>query len=414
MSSKFKESNLTVSIIGGGPAGMIAAEFLSSQGFTVHLFDAKPAVLRKFLVAGKGGLNLTKAESLDVFLSRYGSSATYLKNHLLNFGPAELIDWVHYLGFSTFTGSSQKVFPDKMDAVQLRRAWIKRLQKQGVQFHLSHRWIGWNDENELLFKTKQDILPFRTDAVILAMGGASWQKTGSDGTWFKYLEQEGIKIEPFKPANCGFNVNWSEHFRQKFAGIPLKSIILHFSPEGSKPLHQKGEFVISHYGVEGNLIYSFSAPIREEISKNGQAIIYLDLAPDWDQQKLITRLSKPRGSRSLSSHIYKSTGLRDVKTGLLWEFLSKDMIENPVTLAKAIKSIPIQLISPRPIEEAISTAGGVSFDELSDNLMLIKKPGIFCAGEMLDWEAPTGGYLLTACFSTGVAVAKGVMTWLEK
>lgn len=404
----------TIAIIGGGPAGLIAAEILSTKGFSVHIFDAKPAVLRKFLVAGQGGLNLTKAESFEVFLSRYSSSAPSLKKHLSNFGPPELITWVNELGFSTFTGSSHKVFPEKMDAVQLRRAWIKRLQQQGVQFHLSNRWIGWNEKNELLFETRQGIHSFKASATILAMGGASWPKTGSDGSWLKILRQEGIKIEPFKPANCGFNVNWSDYFRQKYAGSPLKSVALCFFSEDGKELRQKGEFVISDYGVEGNLIYKFSALIREKINKNGQAIIYVDLKPDWDQQKLATRLSKPRGSRSLSSHIYKTIGLHDVKTGLLREFLPKSVIENPVTLAQAIKSVPIPLISSRPVEEAISTAGGVSFDELSDVLMLIKKPGVFCAGEMLDWEAPTGGYLLTACFSTGKAAAQGAVHWLEQ
>jgi len=404
----------SIAVIGGGPAGMIAAESLIASGYTVNLFDAKPAVLRKLLVAGNSGLNITKAESFDVFLSRYGEHSNKLARFLQGFGPEELISWVHGLGIQTFTGTSNKVFPEMMNAVFLRIAWIQRLQKKGVHFHLAHRWVGWNQSNELLFETRQGIRSFSTDATILALGGASWPTTGSDGKWLEVLEKEDLLIEPLKPANCGFNVEWSEHFRQKYAGTPIKSVILHFYPKEGTSVNQKGEFVISHYGVEGSLIYTFSSQIRDEISKFGQATIYLDLAPDWEQQKLESRLAKPRGSKSLSSHIYKSIGLRDAKAGLLWEFLSRESMDNPATLARFIKSLPVPLISPRPIQEAISTAGGLSFQELSDDLMLLKKPGVFCAGEMLDWEAPTGGYLLTACFSTGIAAAEGAKAWLEK
>lgn len=403
-----------INVIGGGPAGLMAAEHLSSHGFSVAVYDAKPAVLRKFLVAGKGGLNFSGDEDFEKFLSRYGNHAHELEPFLRTFGPIDLRNWVHNLGFETFVGSSGKIFPSTMQAVPLRFAWIKRLEQQGISFHLNHRWLGWDREGNLVFQNKSRKVFTHPDAVILALGGASWPSTGSDGTWRTILEQRGIHVTPFKPANCGFNVSWSEHFRQKYAGTPLKSVELHFSPEGDKELHQKGEFVISDYGVEGNLIYKFSALIREEIFKNGKATIYLDLAPDWDHHKLVTRLAKPRGSRSLANHIFKSTGLRDAKTGLIYEFFSKTVIENPITLAEAIKSVPIPLISPRPIEEAISTAGGVSFDELTDDLMISKLPGVFCAGEMLDWEAPTGGYLLTACFSTGRAAAGGVISWLEK
>lgn len=404
----------TIAIIGGGPAGMIAAERLISPGYTVNLFDAKPAVLRKFLVAGKGGLNLTKAEPFESFLSKYGKYADQLKPHLQKFGPKEIIDWAHQLGITTFTGSSNKVFPEKMDAVELRRAWINRLKNLGIQFFLNHRWLGWDANKDILFSTKQGTSSYTADAVILALGGASWPKTGSDGNWSEILTKEGILIEPFKPANCGFEVGWSDHFREKFAGTPVKPVVVYFSPTDGISHQQRGEFIITRYGVEGSLIYAFSSQIRDELIKNKHATIHLDLAPEWSQQKLESRLAKPRGSRSFASHIYKSIGLHGVKMGLLWEFLPKNLISDPVQLAKQIKSLPLPLVAPRPIEEAISTAGGVSFQEVSAALMLIKKPGIFCAGEMLDWEAPTGGYLLTACFSTGVAAAEGVKKYFQQ
>jgi uncharacterized flavoprotein (TIGR03862 family) len=402
-----------ITIIGGGPAGMIAAERLTTAGYTVHLYDAKPAVLRKFLVAGKGGLNLTREEAFESFLSKYGQHAHRLEPYLQKFGPADIVDWSHQLGFSTFTGSSNKVFPEKMDAVELRRAWIDRLKSLGVQFFLNHRWLGWDINNNLVFNTQKGNITHSSDAVILALGGASWPKTGSDGSWFEILTKEGILVKSFKPANCGFEVGWSEHFREKFAGTSIKPVILHFAPKDGEPNQQRGEFIITSYGVEGSLIYAFSAQIREEISKNQVATIYLDLAPEWSQQKLENRLARPRGSRSLATHINKSIGLHGAKMGLLWEFVPKTIIGDPGQLAKNIKSLPLPLLAPRPIEEAISTAGGVSFTELNADLMLSKKPGVFCAGEMLDWEAPTGGYLLTACISTRVAAANGVRKYFQ-
>lgn len=253
-----------------------------------------------------------------------------------------------------------------------------------------------------------------SDAVILALGGASWPATGSDGSWVTTLQQQGVEISPLKPANCGFDVMWSDYFRDRFQGKPLKSVAIHFQPTAGKPVNQVGEFLITEYGVEGSLIYAFSAAIRDEILENGMAVIHLDLAPDWSIEQLETRLSRPRGSRSLSSHIEKSVGIRGVKANLLWEYLPKSIINDPKLLAAAIKSLTIPLIAPRPIEEAISSAGGVEFEDLDDHLMLKKIPGVFCSGEMLDWEAPTGGYLLTACFSTGLAAAQGVVDWLSQ
>jgi uncharacterized flavoprotein (TIGR03862 family) len=399
-------------VIGGGPAGLIAAEHLASQGLSVDVFESKPAVLRKFLVAGKGGLNLSRNEDFETFLSRYGKRLKDLEPFLRVFGPSELRAWVQNLGFETFVGSSGKIFPSDMQAVSLRLAWIHRLEQQGVRFHLNHRWLGWDQVDNLLFQTKSEKVIASAKAVILTLGGASWPATGSNGAWVTTLQKKGVKVSPLKPANCGFDVKWSDYFRNRFQGTPLKSIGVLFQPTLGKPLQQKGEFLITHYGVEGSLIYTFSAAIRDEIFEYGHATIYLDLAPDWTIEQLETRLSRPRGSRSISSHIQKSVGIHGVKAGLLWEYLPRSVFDDHKQLAAAIKSSAIPLIAPRPIEEAISTAGGVCFEDLNDHLMLRNLPGVFCAGEMLDWEAPTGGYLLTACFSTGLAAAEGVIHWL--
>jgi hypothetical protein len=401
-------------VIGGGPAGLMAAEHLASQGFSVNVFDAKPAVLRKFLVAGKGGLNLSRDEDFEIFLSRYGNRTKELEPFLHSFGPTELRDWVRNLGFETFVGSSDKVFPNDMQAVSIRLAWIQRLKQQGIRFHLNQRWQGWDQNKNLVFQSKFENVITQPNAVILALGGASWPTTGSDGTWVTILQQQGIEISPLKPANCGFDVKWSEYFRDRFQGTPLKSVVIHFQPTTGEPVQRLGEFLITHYGVEGSLIYAFSAAIRDEILEFGQAIIHLDLAPDWSIEQLETRLSRPRGSRSTSSHIEKSVGIHGVKANLLWEFLPRSVFNDPKQLAAAIKSLAVPLVAPRPIEEVISTAGGVRFEDLDDHLMLKKLPGVFCAGEMLDWEAPTGGYLLTACFSTGLAAAVGVIDWLKQ
>ncbi|MBW6474106.1 MAG: TIGR03862 family flavoprotein [Anaerolineaceae bacterium] len=414
MFSRIFESVLKVAVIGGGPAGMMAAEFLSGQGYSVDLYDAKPAVLRKLLVAGKGGLNLSRDEDFDKFLFRYGNRIKELEPFLRAFGPTELRTWVQNLGFETFVGSSGKIFPSNMQAVSIRLAWIQRLKQQGVRFHLNQRWLGWDQEKNLVFQSKFENVITHPNAAILALGGASWPSTGSDGTWATSLQQIGVEVAPFKPANCGFDVKWSYYFRDRFQGTPLKSVAIHFQPTSGEPLHQRGEFVITHYGVEGSLIYTFSAAIRDEILENGQAIIYLDLAPDWTIEQLETRLSRPRGSRSISSHIEKSIGIHGVKANLLWEYLPRSVFNDPTHLAAAIKALAVPLVAPRPIEEAISTAGGVRFEGLDDHLMLKKIPGVFCAGEMLDWEAPTGGYLLTACFSTGLAAAHGVINWSRK
>lgn len=416
MKPHFEKINLrphTVAVVGGGPAGLMAAEYLAIHGVNVDVYEGKPAVLRKFLVAGKGGLNLSRAEDFDLFISRYQERANVLAPILQKFGPTEIRSWIEELGFSTFVGSSNKIFPSDMQAVHLRRAWIQRLQQQGIRFHYNHRWLGWDPEMNLLFGTKSGNTTIHPEVTLLTLGGASWPKTGSDGKWSEILQKQGISISAFKPANCGFNINWSDHFRNRYQGTAIKSVVLRFQPTYGKPIQQKGEFLITKYGVEGSLIYSFSAPIREEILSEGKAVIYLDLAPDWSHEQLLARLSRPRGSRSIANHLEKTIGFHGVKSGLLWEFLSRSTLENTDHLAGMVKALPIPLISPRPIEESISTAGGIRFEDLDDRLMLKDLPGVFCAGEMLDWEAPTGGYLLSACFSTGRSAAEGILEWLS-
>jgi uncharacterized flavoprotein (TIGR03862 family) len=401
-------------VIGGGPSGLMTAETLVQSGIDVDLYDAMPSVGRKFLVAGKGGLNITHAEPLEQFVTRYANRASQLAPYLTVFGPAELQTWLHDLGFETFVGTSGKVFPRVMQAGPILHAWKKRLSAAGVRFHLRHRWTGWDQNGELRFETPQGEICNTATAVILALGGGSWKRTGSDGGWVPLLQARGVPVNPLKPANCGFNIGWSDHFQSRFAGHPLKTVTVSFTGADGKEFHRRGEFVLTEAGVEGSLIYACSALIRDEIESQGQATIHLDLAPDWSQLRLVKQLSKPRGRRSISEHLRRKAGIQGVKAGLLWECLPKETFADPLGLAAAIKKLPLLLVSPRPLDEAISSAGGVAFDALDQNLMIRTLPGVFCAGEMLDWEAPTGGYLLTACFSTGHAVGLGAADWLIK
>lgn len=401
----------SVAIIGGGPAGLMAAEVLSKHNIQVDVYDAKPSLGRKFLMAGKSGLNITHSENFEQFVARYGKHKREIEKWLMVFTPDDLRNWVHELGFETFVGTSGRVFPKGMKASPLLRAWIKRLSESRVEFHVRHKLIGLKGLNGLIsleLDSPDGVKNIEANAVILALGGGSWKRLGSTGEWVEMLNQLGVKVEALKPANCGFDVNWTEHFREKFHGHPIKSVTLTF-----ESFHQQGEFIITKEGVEGGLIYSASAMMRDEIEKNGKAVMYLDLAPDLTKEKLIDKLSKPRGSRSLSSYVEKTIGIKGVKMGLLYEVLSKDDFTNVEKLASFIKKLPISLIATRPIDEAISTAGGVSFDSLDENLMLKNISGVFCAGEMLDWEAPTGGYLLSACFASGVVAGNGVLNFLE-
>ncbi|MFD4837790.1 TIGR03862 family flavoprotein [Achromobacter sp. NPDC058515] len=402
-----------VAVIGGGPAGLMAAERLSARGVQVDVFDAMPSVGRKFLMAGRGGLNLTHSEAAAPFLARYGARAAQIAPWLQALDAAGLRDWAHQLGIQTFIGSSGRVFPQEMKAAPLLRAWLARLRASGVRFHMRHRWLGWPaggpaTASALRFDTPDGEKDHAADAVVLALGGGSWAKLGSDGAWAAGLQSRGIEVAPLRPANCGFDVAWSDHFRERFAGQPVKSVSM-----ACGSLARQGEFVISETGIEGSLVYALSAPLRDQIDAKGQALAMLDLAPDWPQDKVMAAVTHPRGARSMSSHLQSRLGLTGVKAGLLRECASADDFRDPARLGLRIKALPLTLARTRPIDEAISTAGGVSFNGLTGGLMLSAAAGVFCAGEMLDWEAPTGGYLLTACMASGVVAATGVMDFLD-
>jgi uncharacterized flavoprotein (TIGR03862 family) len=408
----------TVAIVGGGPAGLMAAEVLSGHGLQVDVYDAMPSVGRKFLLAGKGGMNITHSEPIGPFLGRYGARREQIALLLHAFDPQALRDWIHGLGIDTFIGTSGRVFPTDMKAAPLLRAWLHRLREAGVRFHMRHRWQGWDSEpadgnpHSLRFVTPDGERVVRADAVLLALGGASWARLGSDGAWAPVLAEHGVAVKPLQPANCGFDVPWSEHFRTRFAGEPVKSVVASAVDADGIMHGRHGEFVVSATGVEGGLIYALSAHLRDAIASHGKATLMLDLAPGKDLQRVIDEVSHPRGSRSMASHLQSKVGIHGVKAGLLRELASKDDYADPVRLARAIKSLPLTLIAPRPIDEAISSAGGVAFEALDAQLMLRDLPGVFCAGEMLDWEAPTGGYLLTACFASGRAAGLGALAWL--
>ena len=379
----------------------MAAEVLINHGISVSLYDAKASAGRKFLVAGKGGLNITHSEPFDQFLSRYGNRQEILKTYLEAFGPHQLRDWLQELGFETFIGSSGRVFPKGMQAAPILRAWLIRLQEAGVNFNFSHRWAGWETENTLLFESKDGQKKVPYAAAIFAMGGGSWPKLGSDAAWIPRFKEKGISVNPLKPANCGFDVNWSQLFQTQFEGQPIKTVAITFNDLNNQSKTQAGEFIVTKKGLEGSLIYAFSSAIRDTIEAQGKAVIYLDLAPNYSEEQLAEKLLRPRGSRTLSNHLEKTINFRGVKRALLYEFLGKEDLNSPQRLASSIKKLPITLQAAGPLSEAISTAGGVAFEDLDENLMIKDLPGIFCAGEMLDWEAPTGGYLLTACISTG-------------
>lgn len=415
-------------IIGAGPAGLMAAQEAIRNGCQVSVYDAMPTAGRKFLLAGKGGLNLTHSEVFEPFLSRYGAQAEVLCPLLKQFGSSEVMAWAHNLGIETFVGSSGRIFPKEMKAAPLLRAWLHALKKAGVQFHMRHRFMGWSkntDQNlhqghRLDFEGPGGATTVQADAVVLALGGGSWSRLGSDGKWVDLLRLHGATVNPLLPSNCGFDVlrPWSAYFAERFAGHAFKTVAITVLDErGDQQLFSKqGEFVATDTGVEGSLIYAASALLRDAISRHGQATFYLDLCPDRTPEQVLREVKHPRGARSLSSHLKSRLKIDGIKLALLHELLSKDDMQNTDRLAKAIKALPVNLKQPRPLDEAISTAGGVAFSEVTDQLMLNKpingQSGVFIAGEMLDWEAPTGGYLLTACMSTGVMAGRGAAQFL--
>ncbi len=399
-------------MIGGGPAGLMAAQAAASSGAQVDLFDAMPSVGRKFLLAGRGGMNITHAEGYQSFVTRYGRQSHRLRPALDQFGPQQVRDWVHGLGVDTFVGSSNRVFPTDMKAAPLLRAWLHRLRESGVQFHMRHRWTGWQD-GQLAFDTPDGPRLLAFDAVILALGGGSWARLGSDGAWVPLLQAQGVTVEPLAPANCGFDVDWSAHFSSRHAGEPLATVAITATDIDGLTIKRQGQFVITAGGVEGSLIYALSAALREQIARDGSATIWLDLVPDFSAERVFDEVTRPRGARSMSSHLQSRLGIKGVKSGLLRECVSAADFADPEKLARAIKLLPVILTRPRPIDEAISSAGGVSFEDI-DGSMLRAMPGVFVAGEMLDWEAPTGGYLLTACLAGGKAAGEQAVAWLEK
>jgi uncharacterized flavoprotein (TIGR03862 family) len=404
----------SVAVIGGGPAGLMAAEVLSRGGVQVNLYDAMPSAGRKFLMAGKGGMNITHSEPREPFLSRYGARREQIGHLLEAFGPEALREWVHGLGIETFVGSSGRVFPRDMKAAPLLRAWLRRLREARVHFHMRHRWLGWDEHGGLRFATPEGERSVQAEAVVLALGGGSWARLGSDGVWVPLLEQRGIAVTPLRPANCGFDVGWSAHFSGRFAGQPLKPVVLSFTDADGVEHRKQGEFMVTASGVEGSLVYALSADLRDLIEAHGEAVIYLDLLPGRELPQVIDEIARPRGSRSMAGHLQGRLGLKGVKAGLLRELLSAQDYADPARLGAAIKTLPLRLVAPRPLDEAISSAGGVAFEALDAHLMIRALPGVFCAGEMLDWEAPTGGYLLTACFASGRAAGLGAQAWLEK
>jgi uncharacterized flavoprotein (TIGR03862 family) len=403
-----------VAVIGAGPAGLMAAEVLSQAGVRVDLYDAMPSAGRKFLLAGKGGMNITHSEPTAEFVQRYGAAAGQVGQWLGLFDPQAVRAWIHALGIDTFVGSSGRVFPADMKAAPLLRAWLHRLREAGVQFHMRHRWLGWRD-GQLVFASPHGEQLAAPEAVILALGGASWARLGSDGAWVGLLERESVAVTPLLPSNCGFDVDWSAHFSARHAGAPLTTVAIEWTGADGTQLRRQGQFVVTAGGVEGSLIYALSAPLRDQIAANGSATIYLDLAPDFSARKVAAEVLHPRGARSMASHLQSRLGIKGVKSGLLRECLSKEQFADPELLAAAIKRLPVVLKRPRPIDEAISSAGGIGFDAIEpDTLMLRALPGVFAAGEMIDWEAPTGGYLLTACFASGRAAGRGALAWLAR
>ena len=412
---------LSAAIVGGGPAGLMAAEMLAAQGIVVDLFDAMPSVGRKFLLAGRGGLNLTHSEAHASFLTRFGARTADLRVALDAFDGEATQRWAADLGIETFVGTSGRVFPKDMKAAPLLRAWLHKLRAAGVRFHTRHRWTGWDAAGALQFDTPVGPVTHSAGATVLALGGASWPRLGSDGAWVPWLAARGVSIAPLQPSNCGFDVaptrdgadGWTPFLRERHAGQPIKPVAGRMKGEGTQDEIQ-GEFVLTDTGIEGSLVYAFSARLRDEIAAHGQASWLVDLLPQHSMERVQAEVARPRGPRSLATHLKSRLGISGAKAALLHEVLTPEQLADPAALANALKGLPLKLIRPRPVAEAISTAGGVRFESLDDHAMLRQLPGLFCAGEMMDWEAPTGGYLLTACLATGRAAGLGAARWLQR
>lgn len=400
-------------IIGGGPAGLMAAETARAQGIDVDLYEAKGSVGRKFLIAGKGGMNLTHSEPRPAFDGRYGERTREIGAWLDDFDAEALRTWARRLGVDTFVGSSGRVFPNDLKAAPLLRGWVHRLRESGVRFHVHHRWLGWRSDGAWHFATADGESFVHADAAVLALGGGSWPQLGSDGAWQAQLLERGVDVAPLQPANCGFDIGWSAYMSSRFAGTPLKPVAARLHDASGRTPMLQGECVITQSGIEGSLIYALSARLRDAIARQGHAVLELDLAPDRTLDRLRHDLAKPRASRTLSEHLRRQAGLAGVKTALLHEVLEPAQRHDPDILARTIKCLPLRLQRARPLAEAISSAGGVRLEALDDALMLTALPGVFCAGEMLDWEAPTGGYLLTACFASGHRAGMGAARWLQ-
>ncbi len=397
-------------IVGAGPAGLMAAQVLAAGGASVDVYDAMPSVGRKFLLAGKGGLNLTHSEPFDAFVQRYGARRAAIEPLLRGFDAQALRTWAQALGIATFVGSSGRIFPLDLKAAPLLRAWLHRLRAAGVRLHMRHRWLGWDQaDGALRFDTAQGERRIVADAAVLALGGASWPQLGSDGAWVQLLRERGVDIAPLQPSNCGFDVSrWTDRMVERFEGQPVKNVALSIGE-----FSQLGEFVITRSGVEGSLVYAASAAIRDAIEAHGSAQLGLDLLPGRDVDFVAAEVARPRGSRSFSTHLKSRLGIHGVKAALMHELAPREGYDDTASLARGIKRLKLVLVAPRPIAEAISSAGGVRFEALDSALMLHALPGVFCAGEMLDWEAPTGGYLIHACLASGAAAGRGVLARFE-
>ena len=400
-------------VIGGGPAGLMAAEVARAAGVEVDLYEGKGSVGRKFLIAGKGGLNLTHGEPRPAFDARYRERQFEIAAWLDDFDADALREWTRGFGIDTYIGTSGRVFPLDRKAAPLLRGWVRRLREAGVRFHVQHRWTGWADDGSLRFESPTGAMNVHADAVVLALGGGSWPQLGSDGAWQPWLAERGVDVAPLQPSNCGFDIGWSEHFASRHAGAPLKPVIAHWRDATGVEQALQGECVVTATGIEGSLVYALSATLRDAIASDGEVTLHLDLAPGRDSARLHEALGKPRAGRSLSEHLRRQAGITGAKAALLYEVLDKPQLGDTAALAQTIKRLPLILKRARPLAEAISSAGGVKLETLDAALMVKAQSGVFVAGEMLDWEAPTGGYLLTACFASGRRAGLGAVTWLR-